>query len=149
MSRGVPQRGNLHLKATEPLTESRQHEAHFERPTAFVSTSLQLPLRGLDPLLLLVQREEEGGEWRKTSWLCVWVRVAVSKVLCYVCHSWAGLSCLTTLLPPSTNPNKPLKPPTLSHIPLYQRHYWSKTLNALWSKSSTTTIDLAFYSFCM
>lgn len=37
------QTGNLHLKATEPLTESLQHEAHFERPTAFVTTSLQLP----------------------------------------------------------------------------------------------------------
>lgn len=26
-----------------------------------------------------------------TGQLCVWASVAVSKVLCYVCHSWAGL----------------------------------------------------------
>lgn len=64
---------------------------------------------GSDPLLLPVSK---GGGRRgvgvedKTSWLCVWVRVAVSKVLCYVCHSWAGLSRQTTLLPPSANPKQ-------------------------------------------
>lgn len=60
---------------------------------------------GLDPLLLLGRKKGTGGTEIETSWLCVWVRVAVSKVLCYVCHSWAGL-CHTTLLSAMT-PNHP------------------------------------------
>lgn len=37
------------------------------------------------------RRRRTGETEIETSWLCVWVRVAVSKVLCYVRHSWAGL----------------------------------------------------------
>lgn len=95
---------------------------------------------GLDPLLLPSRgRKGTGGTEIETFWLCIWVRVAVSKVLCYVCHAWAG-PCRTTLVPAVT----PTTPP---HIPLYQQHHWSKTLNALGSESSTTTLHLAYSLF--
>lgn len=105
---------------------------------------LQVPVRG--------QKGTVGTEI-ETSWLCVWVRVAVSKVLCYVCHLWAGLCHTTTLVsimtpapPPPPTPSH--HPPIQTHIPLYQRHHWSKTLNALGSESSTTTTYLA-YILCL
>lgn len=104
---------------------------------------------GSDPLLLLVSKGggRRGVEEKPLGYVSEWEWQSLKCCAMFVIR---GPGCRVKprycrLQPTSTN--KPLKPPTLSHIPLYQRHYWSKTLNALWSKSSTTTIDLAFYSF--
>lgn len=67
---------------------------------------------GLDPLLLPVRRQKgTGGTEIETSWLCVWVRVAVSKVLCYVCHSWAGPSHTALASATTTPPTQTTRPP--------------------------------------
>lgn len=78
--------------------------------------------------LLLTIRRARGaaGPEIGISQLCVCVSVAVSKVLCYVCHSWAGLFSQQHT---GVNDHPRSRHPQNTHHSnaLYHQHHWSKT----------------------